>query len=84
MTDAEAFARIQLQEIERDLQRIRYCMLGVQSTLPPAPIDLVPLLEEDEMSGTSQLHAIIKCVLADSIEPAIRDLRELPAPSGEP
>ena len=83
VTDAEAFARIQLKEIERELQRIRYLMLGVQATLPPDPIDLAPLLEEDEMSGTTQLHSVIRCVLQDSIEPAIRDLRDLSAPAGE-
>lgn len=79
MTDAEAFARIQLQEIERELQRIRYRMLGVQATLPPAPVDLARQLEEETLSGTTLLHAVIRCVLQDSIEPAIHDLRELSA-----
>jgi len=79
VTDAEAFARIQLQEIERELQRIRYRMLGVQATLPPAPVDLARQLEEETLSGTTLLHAVIRCVLQDSIEPAIHDLRELSA-----
>ena len=77
MTDAEASAREQLKWIARDLEGIRYRMLGVEATLPPAPIDLLPQLEEEPMSGITQLHAVIQCVLQDSIEPAIRDLREL-------
>jgi len=82
MTDVEAFARIQLKEIERELQRIRYRMLGVQSTLPPAPADREPA-DVHSLDDLSQLHAVIRCVLMDSIEPAIEDLRGLSALSGE-
>ena len=82
VTDAEAFARIQLKEIERELQRIRYRMLGVQSTLPPSPVERDPA-DVESLDDLSQLHAVIRCVLQDSIEPAITDLRELSALSGE-
>jgi hypothetical protein len=58
-------------------------MLGVQATLPPAPADLQPLLEGERMDDLTLIHATIRCVLADSIEPAIRDLRELSAPGME-
>jgi len=76
VTDAEAFARIQLEEIERELQRIRYRMLGVQSTLPPSPVDR-DSADVERLDDLSQLHAVIRCVLQDAIEPAIEDLREL-------
>ena len=83
VTDAEACARIQLKEIERELQSIRFRMLGVQATLPPAPVDQDPA-DVERLDNLSQLHAVIRCLLADSIEPSIRDLRELSAPTGEP
>jgi len=77
VTDVEAFARTQLQAIARDLQRLRLLMLGVQAVLPPAPIDRDPALDVERLDGLSELHAVIRCVLHDSIEPAIRDLQEL-------
>jgi hypothetical protein len=77
-------ARAQLLEIERELEAIRFRLLGVQATLPPAPMELVPLLEEETMDASAQIRAVIRCVLQDSIEPAMRDLRGLAALPEEP
>ena len=70
-------ARAQLLEIERQLEAIRFRLLGVQASLPPAPMELLPLLEEESMHAAAQIRAVVQCVLRDSIEPAIQDLREV-------
>jgi len=58
-------------------------MLGVQSTLPPAPSEQDPALDVERLDDLSLLHTVIQCVLQDAIEPAIEDLRELSALAGE-
>jgi hypothetical protein len=74
---ATADARAQLREIERQLEAIRFRLLGVQASLPPGPMEMLPLLEEETMDTPTHLRAVIKCVLEDSIVPAIRDLHDL-------
>jgi hypothetical protein len=44
---------------------------GLLIGLPPVPPDE----EEDEVSVTHKLRAVIECVIDDSIKPAITDLR---------
>ncbi len=76
----EAAARAQLREIHRDLEAIRYRLVGVHATLPPAPEEVVPLLEvEEEMIASTHIRAVIETVLEDKIEPALRDLRDVSA-----
>jgi len=81
---ATAGARAQLLEIKRQLEAIRFRLLGVQASLPPAPAELVPLLEEENMDAAAQIRAVVQCVLHDSIEPAIQDLGELASLPEEP
>jgi hypothetical protein len=74
----EAAARTQLQEIERDLEAIRFRLKGIHATLPPDPAEIVHLLEvEAETPASTHLRMIIETLLEDKIEPAIRDLRNL-------
>jgi hypothetical protein len=71
----EAAARDQLREISRDLDAIRFRLLGVQAILPRSPQEQDPLLESDTMDSSTGLRAAIGCVLQDRIDPALRDLR---------
>lgn len=76
----EAAAQEQLREIERDLDAIRFRLLGVHATLPPAPEEVVLQLDvDDEMVVSTHIRAVIETLLADKLEPAIRDLRDLSA-----
>jgi hypothetical protein len=77
MAEAEAAARAQLAEIVRDLETIRFRLLGVQAILPAAPGELVRHLDVEEMDAATEIRTVIKCVLADWIEPSIRDLRKV-------
>jgi hypothetical protein len=74
--NAEAAAQAQLQEIQRDLEAIRYRLVGVHATLPAAPEEIVTHLEvEENMAASTHLRALVETLLEDKIEPAIRDLR---------
>jgi hypothetical protein len=75
VTTAETAARDQLREISRDLDAIRFRLLGVQAILPHSPEDEDPFLESDAMDSSAGLRAAIGCVLQDRIDPALRDLR---------
>jgi hypothetical protein len=84
MADAEAAAREQLAEIDRDLEAIRFRLLGVQAVLPVAPGELVRHLDIEDMAAPTEIRTVIQCVLDDYIEPAIRDLRRIAMPLEEP
>jgi len=74
----EAAAQAQLQEVQRDLEAIRYRLKGVHATLPPGPAEIVQILDvEVEKVTATHIRAVIETLLADKIEPAIRDLREV-------
>jgi len=75
----EAAAQAQLREIQRDLEAIRYRLVGVHATLPPAPEEVVDHLEMEEMATSTHIRAVIETLLEDKIEPAIRDLRDVSA-----
>jgi chloramphenicol 3-O-phosphotransferase len=82
MADVEAAAREQLAEIVRDLEAMRFRLLGVQASLPAAPGELVRQLDVEEMDAATEIRTVIQCVLDDHIEPTVRDLRK--AASQEP
>ncbi len=69
-------ARQQLRGIAADLETIAYRLLGVHASLPESAAESVPLLEEDEMEATTEIRAVIQCVLSDWLRPAVRDLRD--------
>ena len=73
----EFAAQAQLYEIQRDLEAIRYRLIGVHATLPAAAAEIVQHLEiEGEMVISTHLRAIIETLLEDKIDPALRDLRD--------
>jgi len=45
----EAAAREQLRRISRDLEALRFRLLGVQASLPASPLEHDPLREDDAM-----------------------------------
>ncbi len=55
-------------------------LLGIESRLPEPPGERVRL---EEVSGAAtDLRTVIRCVLEDSLRPALRDLQEALAGSG--
>jgi hypothetical protein len=79
MTEPEAAARDQLQNIAREVENLQFRLLGVQATLPETAAESVRLLDADPMDTATEIRAIIDCVLRDRIEPALRELRKLAA-----
>ncbi|HSK75317.1 MAG TPA: hypothetical protein VLQ45_02580 [Thermoanaerobaculia bacterium] len=61
-TGPEAAAREQIPAITAELEAIRFRLLGAHASLSP------------EGPGAG-MRAAIECILADAIEPALRDLR---------
>lgn len=73
---AEAAAQAELWEVATALEAIRFRLLGVKATLPESPYETAMLEGEEVMDISLEVRSIIECVLADCIEPAIRDLRD--------
>jgi hypothetical protein len=71
MTEAHADAREQLRDIAAELESIRLRLLGIHKGGVPAPAREAG--EEEDAVVT--LRSVIECVVRDSLEPAIRDLR---------
>ena len=76
----EAAAREQLRRISRELEALRFRLLGVQASLPASPLEHDPLHEDDAMDPATEIRTAIGCVLADRIDPALRDLQTAGAP----
>ena len=72
LTEAEAGA--QLRDIGPELESIRLRLLGIHEGLP------APEAGEEEEEDRVTLRSVIECVLNDSLEPAIHDLRAATAP----
>jgi hypothetical protein len=79
MTEAEAAAQVQLRTVTEELAKIQTVLRGIAESLPPSPPD-----DEEPQEGAGALRSVIECVLADSLQPAIRDLQAavltLPSP----
>jgi hypothetical protein len=73
LEEAHGEARSQLRHVARDLEAIRLRLRGVEASLPPAPLETVPLLEE-EMDARSELRAAIQHVVTALIGPAVQAL----------
>ncbi|HEX4495482.1 MAG TPA: hypothetical protein VIE43_07435 [Thermoanaerobaculia bacterium] len=72
-------ARRQLHRAADDLEDFQLRMQGILGTLSSAadhPEAAKPL-EDEEMDARTEMHAVIRCVMADCIDPAIRDLRDM-------
>jgi len=69
----------QLREILRDLETIQFRLTGVEATLPPSSTEADRLEDvgKEEMDLVTELRSVIQCVLKDSLQPLIRDLREV-------
>jgi hypothetical protein len=73
MSEAEAAAQAELPHIVDRLTAIRSQLRQIVESLSGDP-EAAPL-GEDEMDVTTEVRSIVECVLNDSIQPAIRDLR---------
>ncbi|HSN86011.1 MAG TPA: hypothetical protein VL025_04595 [Thermoanaerobaculia bacterium] len=71
-TISEKAAQEEIRDVVRDLESLRSRLLGVRASLPAPAAD-----EEEERDAAVDLRAVLDCVLADSIGPALRDLRKL-------
>jgi hypothetical protein len=69
MNEAEIAARRQLRAVAEELETLQTRLQRVAATLPSPP------REGTQPEAEAPLRAVIECVLADSLEPAISDLR---------
>jgi nucleotidyltransferase/DNA polymerase involved in DNA repair len=75
MSEAEAAAQAELPHIVDRLTAIRSQLRQMVESLAADPEVEASSLDENEMDVTTEVRSIIECVLNDSIQPAIRDLR---------
>jgi hypothetical protein len=76
---AEKVAKGQLREIVRDLEAIKFRLVGVWESLPPSSAEAVRLLDVEPEGAdlATEIRTVIQCVLNDSLEPLIGDLRDV-------
>jgi hypothetical protein len=75
MTKVEDAVQAELRPLVDRLIGIRSELRQLVESLPGPPEEDVVASNEDEMDVTTEVRSIIECVLSDSIQPAIRDLR---------
>lgn len=83
LSEALAAARAQVAEGARELEALRYRLLGAKASLPAGAAETVRLLEDEEMDPVSEIRGRIDCILRDFLEPALRDLRDIAAGPAE-
>jgi len=76
---AEKAAQGQLREVIRDLEAIKFRLVGVRESLPPSSAEAVRLLDVEPEGAdlATEIRTVIQCVLNDSLEPLIGDLRDV-------
>jgi hypothetical protein len=79
LSEALAAARAQVAEGARELEALRYRLLGAKASLPAGPAETLYWLEAEEMNPVSEIRGRIDCILRDFLEPALRDLRGIAA-----
>lgn len=65
-------ARKQLRTVAAELAALRDRLLGIAAGLPVAPRESIN--SQDDLDAPPEVRSLIECVLADRIEPAIREL----------
>jgi len=77
MTEAEAAAmQARVLEVAAGLEALIRKLQDVHDGIPVSPLEAVMLLGEEDMDVATALRSMIECVLADRLEPALRELRQ--------
>jgi hypothetical protein len=76
-------AQEQLREIVRVLEATLFRLLGVRTILPPTPLEMNDLLEDEPPDSQADIRTVIHCVLDDYLRPAIRELSAASEPREE-
>jgi hypothetical protein len=74
VTETEAAAQAALRVIVVALEALRSRLEEVHAALPAPPQEMAMLLGEEETDVSTEVRSVIECVLADNLNPAIRDL----------
>jgi uncharacterized protein (UPF0335 family) len=75
ISDLETVAQDELQEIVDKLEDIERRLRAIHQRLP-VPVDAETARDaEDGKDVATEIRSVIECVLADSLGPAVRDLR---------
>ena len=80
MTSVEAAAQEELREWTRQQSSLLHWLREIAANLPGPPIKTLILDDADLEEGPSvadEIRATIQCVLADRLEPALRDIDDL-------
>lgn len=85
MTEDEATAQAQLQEIAKGLRITCLALEGLHHRLPVPPEEALILQGEMPMNVALEIRSVIECVLADHLRTAISELQKAASyrPPGE-
>lgn len=75
----EEEAQEQLRALAADLEAIRFRLLGVRASLRVPATEAAMLIGEMEMDVSTEIRSVIECVVNDSINSVIADLRSAAA-----
>jgi hypothetical protein len=72
-------AQAKLRKAVAKMETVRDLLRRIHADVPVSPREEVMLLGEAEPDVATEVRSTIECVLADRIEPAVRDLAEAAA-----
>jgi len=77
MTSAEAAAQEELRQVTPQLSSIIHWLREIAANLPGPPVKALILDDldlDEEPSVADEIRAVLQCVVADYLEPALRDV----------
>ena len=74
MTREEEQAQAAVREAMEDLKKVRSRLRNIAAALPASPQEVLMDAGDEDPDVATEVRSIIECVLADQIEPAVRDL----------
>ncbi len=77
-------AQAQLQEILREVEGLKFRLIGVHASVPPSPSEADPLQDVDPTDPGARLRGALEYILSDSVGPLLEVLREVTSDPPEP
>jgi hypothetical protein len=74
MTREEEQAQAAVRDAMEDLKKVRSRLRNIAAALPASPQEALMDAGDEDPDVATEVRAIIECVLADQIDPAVRDL----------
>jgi hypothetical protein len=76
LSEAEAAGQARVLEIAGELEALSSQLQALHDTFPVSHLEAAMLLGEEELDVFTALRSVIEVVMADQLQPAIRELKK--------